>query len=114
MRLADFFVGKPGPGSISEALVMGLPVIVERNALTMVHERYNTDWILRNGVGAVIKSFTECDRAVAMMLDPEQMAVFRRRIRSMENRAIFEIPQMLDRIMQMSAAPSAGALRLGA
>jgi len=64
MQLADFFIGKPGPGSISEALVMGLPVIVERNAMTMVHERYNTDWILQNGLRVVLKSFTEVDRAL--------------------------------------------------
>jgi hypothetical protein len=32
MQLADFFIGKPGPGCISEALAMNLPVIVERNA----------------------------------------------------------------------------------
>ena len=51
MKLADFFIGKPGPGSISEALVMGLPVIVERNAWTMVQERYNTDWIAKIGSG---------------------------------------------------------------
>ncbi|MFZ0680161.1 glycosyltransferase, partial [Candidatus Binatus sp.] len=36
MKLADFFIGKPGPGSISEALVTGLPLIVERNSWTMV------------------------------------------------------------------------------
>ncbi|MBV9225976.1 MAG: hypothetical protein JOY85_18220, partial [Acidobacteriaceae bacterium] len=35
MRLADFFIGKPGPGSISEALHMGLPVIVESNSWTL-------------------------------------------------------------------------------
>ncbi len=28
MQLSDYFVGKPGPGSLSEALVMRLPVIV--------------------------------------------------------------------------------------
>src|SRR5262249_25921536 len=38
MELADFFVGKPGPGCISEALVKGLPLIVQRNAWTMAHE----------------------------------------------------------------------------
>ena len=32
MRLSDFFIGKPGPGSISEALAMKLPALVERNA----------------------------------------------------------------------------------
>jgi len=31
MQLADYFIGKPGPGSISEAVAMRLPVIVERN-----------------------------------------------------------------------------------
>ncbi len=30
LRLGDFFVGKPGPGSLSEALHCGLPVIVTR------------------------------------------------------------------------------------
>jgi UDP-N-acetylglucosamine:LPS N-acetylglucosamine transferase len=45
MALSDFFIGKAGPGSISEALAMRLPVIVERNAWTLAHERYNADWI---------------------------------------------------------------------
>src|SRR5579862_9414632 len=31
MELADFFIGKPGPGSVSEALAKQLPVIVECN-----------------------------------------------------------------------------------
>ena len=34
MQLADFFIGKPGPGSISEAVHMKLPVIVTRNLWT--------------------------------------------------------------------------------
>ena len=33
MRLADFFIGKPGPGSVSEAIAMQLPVIVESQCL---------------------------------------------------------------------------------
>ena len=44
MHLSDFFIGKPGPGSISEAVAMKLPVIVERpNAWTLPQERYNPD-----------------------------------------------------------------------
>ncbi len=39
MHLSDFFIGKPGPGSISEAVAMRLPVIVERNAWTLAQER---------------------------------------------------------------------------
>src|SRR5581483_5443504 len=49
MELADFFIGKPGPGSISEALAKRLPVIVQRNAWTMAHERYNAAWVEEQG-----------------------------------------------------------------
>ena len=47
MQLSDFFIGKPGPGSISEAIQQGLPVIVVRNTWTMPQERYNTEWVKR-------------------------------------------------------------------
>jgi UDP-N-acetylglucosamine:LPS N-acetylglucosamine transferase len=57
MQLSDFFIGKPGPGSISEALQQHLPVIVTRNAWTMPQERYNTHWVDENGVGLVLESF---------------------------------------------------------
>src|SRR5579883_1270405 len=45
MQLADYFIGKPGPGSISEAVAMRLPVIVESNAWTLPQERYNAVWV---------------------------------------------------------------------
>ena len=51
MHLADFMIGKPGPGSISEALAMGLPLIVQRNASTLPQEKYNARWVLENEVG---------------------------------------------------------------
>ena len=36
---------------------MGLPVIVERNAWTLAHERYNADWIEEQGVGMVVRNY---------------------------------------------------------
>ncbi len=57
MSLADFFIGKPGPGSISEAVAMKLPVIVERNAWTLPQERYNCDWVRERQVGLVLRGF---------------------------------------------------------
>ena len=64
MQLADFFIGKPGPGSVSEALAMQLPVIVECNAWTLPQERYNADWVLEKEVGVVLRSFHEIVPAV--------------------------------------------------
>jgi hypothetical protein len=105
MNLADYFVGKPGPGSISEALVMRLPVIVERNSWTMVQERYNTDWIISNRVGVVLHSFAEIATAIVPMLDPQRLAQFRERAGALNNRAIFEIPEVLDTIIERHLRP---------
>ena len=57
MHLSDFFIGKPGPGSISEAVAMKLPVIVERNAWTLPQERYNADWVRERHAGMVVANF---------------------------------------------------------
>jgi hypothetical protein len=112
MHAADFLIGKPGPGSISEALVMGLPSIVEHNALTMVQECYNTEWIQENGLGLVVRSFRQVADAISRMHDPQQLERFRNNLRRFENLAIFEIPDLLDgpiaaRFDQTAVAPHA-------
>ncbi len=100
MHLSDFFVGKPGPGSISEALEMKLPVVVERNAWTLPQERYNTDWIREMQVGVVLKSFREIDRGLGDLLEPANFARFRANAAAIRNRAVFEIPEILDSLLQ--------------
>jgi|SRR5271165_5101178 len=100
MQLSDFFVGKPGPGSISEALAMRLPIVVERNAWTLPQERYNTEWIRENQAGVVLKSFREINAGLAELLDPANFARFRANTCAIENRAIFEIPDILDSLMR--------------
>ena len=67
MQLSDFFIGKPGPGSISEALQQRLPVIVVRNAWTMLQERYNTDWVEEHRAGMVLDSFKPIQQAVSTL-----------------------------------------------
>jgi 1,2-diacylglycerol 3-beta-galactosyltransferase len=109
MHLADFFIGKPGPGSISEALVMGLPVIVERNARTMVQERYNTEWIERHQFGVVLRSFSEIVSGIEQMLDPQRFAHFRSRAGALDNRAVFEIPDMLEALIASPRTQSESA-----
>ncbi|HOK45825.1 MAG TPA: glycosyltransferase [Bryobacteraceae bacterium] len=100
MHLSDFFIGKPGPGSISEALAMKLPVIVERNAWTLPQERYNTEWVTERGVGLVVPSFRRIAEAVGWMLEPEAFRRFRERAAAVHNRAVFEIPDNLASIFE--------------
>jgi hypothetical protein len=108
MQLADFFIGKPGPGSVSEAIAMHLPVIVECNAWTLPQERYNADWILENQVGEVLGSFKEIEPAVARLIDLVTLARYRANAAALENRAVFEIPDILEQIFMRSRTPATG------
>lgn len=96
MHLSDFFIGKPGPGSISEALQMKLPVIVERNAWTLPQERFNTDWVVEKGVGMVVGNFNNIADTIRNM----RLDAMRTEILKLNNRAVFEIPAMLEKIIQ--------------
>jgi glycosyl transferase family 28 len=107
MALADFFIGKPGPGSISEALAMKLPVIVERNIRTLAHERYNADWILEKQVGLVVSNYDQVGEAVAELLEPERYASLRANAAAYHNRAVFEVVDRLDRILSRQPEPAA-------
>ncbi|HEY6390527.1 MAG TPA: galactosyldiacylglycerol synthase [Bryobacteraceae bacterium] len=100
MHISDFFIGKPGPGSISEALAMRLPIIVERNAWTLPQERYNTEWIREKQVGIVLKSFRDIDAGLKELLEPTNYTRFRANTAAIKNRAVFEIPEILESVMQ--------------
>jgi hypothetical protein len=108
MRAADFLIGKPGPGSIAEAMVRKLPVLIECNSWTLPQERYNAEWVLEKRVGIVLKSFKEVAEGVRQMLEPATLAEFRKNVAAQNNQAIFEIPEILAKLLgepSSSAAP---------
>jgi len=104
MRAADFLIGKPGPGSIAEAMVRKLPVLIECNSWTLPQERYNAEWVAEKRVGIVLRNFRLVVSGVQRMLDPATLAEFRKNVDTLENRAIFEIPEILDKLLRESAA----------
>jgi 1,2-diacylglycerol 3-beta-galactosyltransferase len=103
MRLADFFIGKPGPGSLSEAVHMGLPVIITRNAWTMPQERWNTEWVTQNGLGVVHGSFRTVQAAIAELTN--NLPQWQAQVRQMYNRAVFEIPDILANLQPLEQPP---------
>jgi hypothetical protein len=100
MRAADFLIGKPGPGSIAEAMISGLPVIVERNTSTLPQERYNAEWVREKRVGTVIKNFKGIVPAVRLFLQPGKLAELQRNVAALHNRAVFEIADFLASLLQ--------------
>ena len=105
MRAADFMIGKPGPGSIAEAMVRGLPVLVECNAWTLPQERYNAEWVKEKKVGIVLDSFRQVVAGVTEMLEAGRLAELRRNVARLENRAVFEIPEILKSLLDGEKDP---------
>lgn len=99
MAISDYFIGKPGPGSISEALSRRLPVIIDCNAWTLPQERYNAQWVREKQVGIVVQSHRQVAGAVAALLKPGELEQFRAHAAAMDNRAIFEIPAIFEKIL---------------
>ncbi len=99
MRAADFLIGKPGPGSIAEAMVRKLPVLIECNSWTLPQERYNAEWVIEKRVGIVLKNFKEVVSGVMQMLEPANLAEFRKNVAVQNIHAIFEIPEILAKLL---------------
>jgi 1,2-diacylglycerol 3-beta-galactosyltransferase len=108
MRLGDLFLGKPGPGCLSEAVHLGLPVVTLRNAWTLPQERYNTEWVEERGVGLVVPSLAALPAAVRRL--GGGLERYRDATRRQPNRAVWEVPEVLAAVMAASEPRSrAGA-----
>ena len=105
LQLGDFFIGKPGPGSLSEAVHLGLPVITFDNASVMPQERYNVQWVRANGLGLAVPSVRALQPAVAQLL--AELPQFQARVQAQRNRAVFEVLDLL--AAQLASAPVAAA-----
>lgn len=108
MALADFFIGKPGPGALSEAVQMQLPVITFRNAWTMPQERCNTEWVDENRVGLVLPSLAALPEAVTELL--ADLRLFREATARVRNRAVFEVVNALAQVLQSAQRPTQPAV----
>ena len=111
LQLGDFLIGKPGPASLTEAVQLGLPVVTVRNAWTMPQERYNTQWVRDNGFGVVHDSFRDIRAAVVDLVG--RLPAYRRNLRAYRYRAVFEVPEILAKILSGAAALRSSAADRG-
>src|SRR6185312_6748657 len=100
MAMSDFLIGKPGPGCISEAIHMQLPVIVADSAWTLPQERFNVDWVVENCVGVKINGLHQITSAVDQIID--RLPGYHSRAAAMWNRAVFEVVECLQRVLARS------------
>lgn len=100
LSASDFFIGKPGNVSISEAIATSIPIITERNRLTMVQEKDCANWIEAQGYGIVLSSFKAVDKAVENMLEPDTYSRYQQAIKEHQNRAVYEVVALMQQVLE--------------
>ena len=93
LAAADLLVTKPGPGSLSEAFQLRVPVVVTRNVHTIPQERFNTELVAKRGLGVVVSSWREIPGVVARLrAEPGSLAAMRVSLLALPpNRAVYEV-----------------------
>jgi len=77
---------------------------VECNSWTLPQERFNTEWVKEKKVGVVLKSFGNVLSGVQQMLEPAKLAEFRQNVAVQNNRAIFEIMEIVEQLLSEALA----------
>jgi hypothetical protein len=67
----------------------------------MPQERYNAEWVTENGVGVVLESFKDIRDGVRDVVG--RMHTLRTNVERINNRAVFEIPEILEKILATPA-----------
>lgn len=98
MRAADFFIGKPGPASLTEAVLLGLPVLTFDNAWTMPQERYNLQWVREGGHGLAVGSVRGLARAAQQLM--AGLPAYRARVAAVRNHAVWEVLDVFEDLLE--------------
>ena len=104
LAASDVLVSKPGPGSLSEAFHLRVPVVVTRNLHTIPQERFNTDFVTERGLGVVVSSWREIPGVVGRLArDPAHREALRASLDALPpNRAVYEVLEVLERELRSS------------
>ncbi len=108
MRASDMVVTKAGPGSISEAMACGLPVIL--TGFIPGQEEGNVEYVRQNGLGIFADTTEKLVASVQKMLDPNdpQLAEMRANVRALSKPgASFDIARLIFSYLPPAGAPSA-------
>lgn len=78
MAMSDLMITKAGPVSMSEAMYMNLPMLVDVTASSLAWERLNYEFITKHGFGQIITKISDVNRFTNELLQtPEKLAGMR-------------------------------------
>lgn len=110
MRAADLLVTKAGPGSLAEANVAQVPVVVYD--YVPGQERGNVDFVRHNGIGIVALTTPAVVTAVReLMHDPQRLEVMRKRqVEVAPHNSARRIAALIAQVTEDYTIPQDGAL----
>ena len=108
LAASDLLATKPGPGSLSEAFQLRVPVVVTRNLHTIPQERFNTDFVRERGLGVVVRHWREIPATVGRLrADPAARAAMGERLAALPpNRAVYEVLETIAREAGLAGTPA--------
>jgi UDP-N-acetylglucosamine:LPS N-acetylglucosamine transferase len=68
MAVSDLIITKPGPGTITEAMAMRLPILIDSTTPILSWEKANIDLIMNYGIGDFIEDFEEVEPLIREFL----------------------------------------------
>jgi len=95
MSAADLMISKPGPGSIMEAVIKELPLILDNVTEPMPQEKGNLAFALQHGIVRSITNYRQLPPVITrLMNDPAEYATLKENMRRLKNEeAIFEVAE---------------------
>ncbi len=91
MSISDFFVGKPGGLSITEAMLKTLPMLVQFDETTSPLEFLNAQWLFNQKVAAPINNMANIHKDVDQLLKPHQYQQKKAVLMARKNFAVFDV-----------------------
>lgn len=100
MAVADLCITKAGPVSMSEAMYMNLPMLVDITSSVLDWEKLNYQFIQKHQFGEVIRNVSDLKHQVNTLLsDPQQLKTLRRNLQGFEKK--HGCNQVLELVQQM-------------
>ncbi|EOD34192.1 hypothetical protein EMIHUDRAFT_201838 [Emiliania huxleyi CCMP1516] len=100
MRRTDMVIGKPGPGTVSEALASGAAFVSERRGV-MAQEKKVLEWVEEVGAGVVVDDLSSPPADLCEAVRRCHPTV---RARAEANRAVFEVRDLVMRCLELDVS----------
>ena len=97
MKIADFLVGKSGPGTIMESIALGLPLLLDVSHV-MPHESRNASWVEERNLGKSFKTARELAERINSLENADESIISHKALS--KNTAVLDVSTLVDEILQ--------------